>query len=76
MSDANVQKQIEKERMFLLPGKDKEHSHREMVKMLVRKLDVNGDGSVTKQELISNWNTLAKDLFQLRTDGALDCSIM
>ena len=47
-----------------------------MVKMLIRKLDVNGDGSVTKSELISQWNSFSADLFQLRTDGALDCSIM
>lgn len=37
--------------------------------MLVRKLDVNGDGSVSKPELYMQWNAFSSDLFKMR-EGA------
>jgi Ca2+-binding EF-hand superfamily protein len=76
ISEKNLKKAIEREKMFVLPGKNAAESQREMVKMLVKKLDVNGDGEVTKSELFTQWNGFSKELFQMRSDGALECSIM
>jgi hypothetical protein len=76
ISDSDLRAAAEKERAFLLPGKTKEESHKEMVKMLVRTLDVNGDGNVSKAELMMQWNVFSKQIFTMRQEGALDCSIM
>lgn len=44
--------------------------------MLVRTLDVNGDGDVSKAELMMQWNTFSKQIFTMRNEGALDCCVM
>lgn len=41
MEEEEVQKAIEKEKMFLLPGKNKKETQQEMVKLLIRRLDIN-----------------------------------
>lgn len=78
VSESELQAAIEREREFILPGGGgkKEEAHQKMVKMLIRKLDVNGDGSVTKAELMMQWNSFSASLFQVRDQGALDCCIM
>jgi hypothetical protein len=48
-----------------------------MVRRLVKKLDVNGDGNVTRAELMLQWNSFSSELFKTRgAEGALECSIM
>lgn len=82
MSENNIKKAVEKEKMFLLPApadgktRKKEDFHRDMTKYLIKKLDVTGEGVVSKNELMVNWNNFANTLFTIRTDGALDCIIM
>jgi len=76
ISEKALKEAIERERIFALPGKKKEDTHKEMVKMLVRRLDVNGDGEVTKAELMMQWNSFSASLFQVRQQEALDCCIM
>ena len=73
---------VEKELKFVLPGaNDSNASEKDvrkvMVKKLVRKLDVNGDGDVTKAELLATWNVFAQELFQMKvTEGPVNCSVM
>lgn len=76
ISEKNLQRAIDKERVFLLPGKNSEDSHREMTKLLIRKLDVNGDGGVTKQELMAQWREFSNEVFAQKNQEALECSIM
>jgi hypothetical protein len=44
--------------------------------MLAESLDINGDGRVSQQEYFAQWNEFANDVFQLKKDGAIACSIM
>ena len=73
---------VEKELKFVLPGaNDSNASEKDvrkvMVKKLIRKLDVNGDGDVTKAELLATWNVFAQELFQMKvTEGPVNCTIM
>jgi hypothetical protein len=57
MTDEEVQKTLEKERVFLLPGKTKKESVQEMTKMLIAKLDVNrGTKETTDSKTADNQN--------------------
>lgn len=82
LTDNELKAAVEKELKFVLPGAAKENGkkedvQKEMVRRLIRKLDVNGDGDVTKAELLATWNVFAKELFQMKTaEGPVGCSIM
>jgi len=79
ISESDLRAVVEREKQFILPGagsSNKEEQHHQMVRMLVRKLDVNGDGSVTRTELMMQWNSFSAQLFQVREQEALGCSIM
>lgn len=83
ISESALRDAVEREKAFVLPGgggKDSngkgKDSHAQMIRHLVKKLDVNGDGSVTKAELMMQWNSFSSGLFQVREQQALECSIM
>ena len=82
LTEIELKAAVEKELKFVLPGaNDSNASEKDvrkvMVKKLVRKLDVNGDGDVTKAELLATWNVFAQELFQMKvTEGPVNCSIM
>ena len=84
LTEAELKAAVEKELKFVLPGADKESGkkedvQKEMVRLLVKKLDVNGDGDVTKAEAAAMWNAFAKELFKVRTpeaESSLACAIM
>ena len=84
LTEAELKSAVEQELKFVLPGassaskaNSKEDVQKEMVRRLVRKLDVNGDGDVTKAELLATWNVFAKELFQMKvSEGPVNCSIM
>jgi hypothetical protein len=62
LNAAQVQKSLEKEKQFMIPGKNKQESQREIVKRLVRKLDVNGDGKGKQNILKTSFYNLFCDL--------------
>ena len=82
LTENELKAAVEKELKFVLPGAAKENGkkedvQKEMVRRLVKKLDVNGDGDVTKAELLATWNVFAKELFQIKVaEGPVNCSIM
>ena len=84
LTDAELKAAVEKELRFVLPGAAKENGkkedvQKEMVRRLVKKLDVNGDGDVTKAEAAAMWNAFAKELFKVRApeaDSSIACAIM
>jgi len=67
---------VEKEKLFVLPGKNAKQSQQELARQLAETLDINGDGRVSMQEYLMQWNEFASDVFQLKKDGAIACSIM
>ena len=82
LTENELKAAVEKELKFVLPGANEANASEKdvrkvMVKKLVRKLDVNGDGDVTKAELLATWNVFAQELFQMKvTEGPVNCSIM
>ena len=51
-----LDEKVERERLFVLPGRNMKESQKEMTRMLQATLDVNGDGKVTKIEYFAQWN--------------------
>lgn len=51
-----LDEKVERERLFVLPGRNMKESQKEMTRMLQGTLDVNGDGKVTKIEYFAQWN--------------------
>ena len=82
LKEEELKAAVEKELKFVLPGANEAGASEKdvrkvMVKKLVRKLDVNGDGDVTKAELLATWNVFAQELFQMKvSEGPVNCSIM
>jgi hypothetical protein len=76
LSEQELDELVAREKFFVLPGKDIKQSQAEMTRMLAESLDINGDGRVSQLEYFAQWNEFASDVFQLKKDGAIACSIM
>jgi Ca2+-binding EF-hand superfamily protein len=78
MGENAVKKVVEKERVFILPGKTQDESVRELTRMLLKDLDVNKDGVVTKTELLYQWNAFSASLHKMSTGNNqnMDCTVM
>lgn len=78
--EAKIEKTVAKERFYLLPGKNAKDNTPAMVKMMMKKLDVNNDGSVTRTEFLAQWGQFSAEIFKDHNDEEeqkdLECSIM
>jgi hypothetical protein len=67
MSAKAIEKVVQKERYFLLPGRQKKGNNAappELVKLVTKKLDINGDKEVSKSEFKMQWSQLVGRLFK------------
>jgi hypothetical protein len=69
MSARAIEKVVQKERYFLMPGRQKkkngnETASPELVKLVTKKLDINGDKEVSKSEFKMQWSQLVTRLFK------------
>lgn len=78
LNQKQIQELVEKERFFLLPGKNREESDKAMCDMLMKHLDVDNSGEVTREEFVMRWNNFAQALFadHQAIDHSLECSVM
>ena len=81
--EREVREAVRKELKFVIAGVKEgdgmEEMARAMAGRLVRKLDVNGDGEISRTELLVSWNAFSSELFTMKkeqSDGSLDCCIM
>ena len=82
--EREVREAVRKELKFVIAGVKESDGMDEMARAmagrLVRKLDVNGDGDVSRTELLVSWNAFSTEMFaskrEQQSDGSLECSIM
>ena len=81
--EREVREAVRKELKFAIPGVREgdgmEEMARAMAGRLVRKLDVNGDGEISRTELLVSWNGFSTELFTMKkeqSDGSLECCVM
>lgn len=75
---AKVEKYLEGERQYLMPGggKTREKNIQDMKTYLFRGMDVNHDGKLTQSEFKFSWNSTVGPLFVVRTESSsVGCSI-
>jgi len=73
LSAAQVKSKVAEEQEQMLPG-----GRKEMVRRLIRTLDRNADGKITRMEWHMQWNDFAAEMFKLHEEKAIDtpCTIM
>lgn len=81
LSDASVKSTVDKEMMFLLPTKPGKDSdvHRDLAAYLMKKLDIDGDGTCSRSEFFARWNSVAREVFKAAEEDNKDnsaCAIM
>ena len=75
---------VRQELRFILPtgqkDSDVDELQRIMYRRLTRSLDINGDGDISKQELLTSWNAFSAEMFQLKgvsgQQSTLECCLM
>lgn len=66
MSASAVKDAVEQEKKFILPNYTKKNVdvNKELVRFLVSQLDIDGDGSLTRNEFLMRWGSVTKQLFK------------
>lgn len=71
MKQSAAEKELDKERPYLMPGGGKEQSKNvsDMKAFIMRGMDVNRDGKLTEQEVKMSWNSSMGPLFVVKQEG-------